>query len=153
MKNTLKFLGIIAFIAIIGFGMISCASGNKAVVETEVETTEAGEGTDWSALPVIEWPSDEELAQFGLAGLQQPPETSDIVGLSEEGTFILAILNTDLDAFDNLADQIKALDNIIVSGEETDEEGTAIVFMNSETMNIIQLIFISADSVVAIMAN
>ena len=129
MKNTIRFLGIIALAAVIGLGMASCATSGGAKGEASVAPA-----IDYSILIEMQWPSDEALGNYGLSGLKLPEGTS-VLGVPESGNQLVIVLrDADKAVYDNISAQIKALAYTTVE-EKTDGTGSAAGYMKmSEDM-------------------
>lgn len=137
MKKIVKFLGIIAIVLAIGFSMFGCASFRGD-----------DEGRNmYSSMPALQWPTDIELERFGLSGLRQPPETSEIVGQISMKSFTVVLQNTNKATFDYLAGQIQDISEITVTGNETNSSASTMVFKRN-TGETIQLVYSVRDNFV-----
>ncbi|HCC37497.1 MAG TPA: hypothetical protein DEQ14_07710 [Treponema sp.] len=58
----------------------------------------------------VPWPSDTDWGRYGLAGLQQPPNTSVAGAALYQGMYIVGLINGGLPAFDFLVAQIEKMD-------------------------------------------
>jgi len=154
MKNTSKTFGIIAIVAIIGFVMTSCQTTSSGPNKLEAASKQADAaaataGADYSSMPAIDWPSNTVWGQYGLAGLQQPEGTSVVGGQQGAGMYQVALLDANKAVYDNIAGQLSAMSGITKSGEDTDDKGSASVFM-TDAFKMILLSYSIADNVVVI---
>jgi len=178
MKNTIKLLGIIVIIAIIGFSITGCFSTGGGfspfggmTAEEQAQMAAAAEqsgqtvvndapsgsgGSNFSSLPVITWPADSVWGQRGLSGLRQPSGTR-VVGEINTGalgvitSFYIVLLDADKAAYDNIRGQITAMGFTLMSPENTTAEGQAVGLVKQSTMNVVAVRYIINENAVAIM--
>jgi hypothetical protein len=137
MKKIIEFLDKIAAVLVIGFSMFGCASFHS----------DDGGRNMYSSMPALQWPTDIELERFGLSGLRQPPETSEIVGQISVKSFTVVLQNTNKATFDYLAGQIQDISEITVAGNETNTSASTMVFRRN-TGETIQLVYSARDNYV-----
>ena len=141
MKNV-KFLGIIALVAVMVFSMASCLSlgGGSG------GGSDSGNGSGGNA----EWPGDDVWAGYGLSGLQPPPGKDQFAIMTIMGTYVVSVEGAKAE-YDNLVAQIRGMSGVTVAvAETTNRDGTSIGFLSSTGHQVGVVMTTGRDGAVAI---
>jgi len=147
MKNSQKFIGIIAIAAIIVFSYASCITlgtgGDSG--------SSARSSSDYSTMPVIDWPADSVWSQYGLTGLRQPSGTRAVGGFRASGYYQVVLLDATRATYDNLTGQVRGMSGFTFLQEETEKDSVASAFM-SASHKMVSVGYSIADKAVVITA-
>jgi len=142
MKNTIKFLGIIALVAVIGFSMTGCLSLGGG---------DSGGGLG-SVRATAEWPSEATWAQNNIqGGLQQPSGTAVTSAGSIMGAFTVTLGNANKAAFDNLVNQMEGKSGWTLHERKADRRNESVSFVTADRKSVV-IDYDIRDNAITIMA-
>ena len=124
MKNTIKNVGIIAIVAVIGFSFASCLSLGGGAAHGGPEAYDS-------------WPADSFWANFGLSGLRQPAAAADIMAAPMSGGSYIVSFDGGRAAYDDITMQLGRMgwaSYTMMAGSSTfshdDKSATVILSLN-----------------------